>query len=377
MEESYNNALEKYYSLKNEYQAEKDKQVAKIRNERLLSVKEKRSMFSALKFKCINCKRPVGTNFSNTFDDKTEERHLRAICGDKQKPCNLLIDINVGYCELADKAIMSIEKMIDDVKVELIKAKNNMLFGYITEENALAKFEKFKTDINDLTASLELDTLFYVNNTLNKSRIEGMRNSQSIVYTQIDEHKKLIKSYAETNNTQFVKTAVTKYINELKPELEVLRNYKYANSRVEYDENVSENSFLIQDVNSLTNVENCYGDIGVVSYITEFTGIQPLKNKIAEEPKVPTDKNVKEPKEKKVKEPKEPKEKKVKEPKVPKEKNVKVGGSLDYETDDSDSDTDSSSDEETDVSDTESESSSSSDEETDGSDTEVESSDEE
>ena len=326
MEESYNDALEKYYSLKNEYQTEKDKQVVKIRNESLLSVKEKRSMFSALKFKCINCKRPVGTIFSNNFDDKTEERHLRAICGDRQKPCNLLIDINVGYCELANKSIINIEKMIDDVKVELIKAKNNMLFGYTTEEKALAKFETFKTDINDLTASLELDTLFYVNNTLNKSRIDGMRNSQSNVYTKIDEHKKLIKSYAESNNTQFVKTAVTKYIHELKPELEVLRNYKYSNSRVEYDENVSENSYLIQDVNSLTNIENCYGDIGVVSYITEFTGVQPAKPKVAEKPK---EKGVKEPKVPKVpkekvpKVPKVPKEKVVKEPKVPKEKKVK------------------------------------------------------
>ena len=132
MEESYNEDLEKYYSLKNEYQSEKDKQVTKIRNEGVVSVKEKRTMFSALKFKCINCKRPVGTIFSNNFDDKTEERHLRAICGDKQKPCNLLIDINVGYCELANNSIISIEKMINDVKIELIKAKNNMLFGYIT-----------------------------------------------------------------------------------------------------------------------------------------------------------------------------------------------------------------------------------------------------
>ena len=377
MEESYNDALEKYYSLKNEYQTEKNKQIAKIRNENVLSVKEKRSMFSALKFKCVNCKRPVGTIFSNNFDDKTEERHLRAICGDSQKPCNLLIDINVGYCELANKTIISIEKMIDDVKVELIKSKNNMLFGYITEEKALAKFELFKTDINELTASLELETLFYVNNTLNKNRIDGMRNSQSNVYTKIDEHKKLIKSYAESNNTQFVKTAVTNYIHELKPALDVLRNYKYSNSRVEYDEAVSEKSYLIQEVNSLINVENCYGDIGVVSYITEFTGVQPLKNKIAEEPKVPKEKKVKEPKvpkEKVVKEPKVPKEKKVKEPKVPKEKKAKLGGNLDYETDDSDSESDSS-DEDTDNSDSESDSSS--DEETDGSDTESESSDEE
>jgi hypothetical protein len=371
MEESYNDALEKYYSLKSDYHNEKQGHIAGIRGEKGMSVKEKRAMFSALKFKCINCKRPVGTIFSNTYDDQTEERHLRAICGDKHKPCNLLIDINVGYCEL--ESITMVEKMIDDVKIKIIKTKNDMLFGYITEENALAKFEVFKTEINELTSILELNTLFYVNNTLNKSRLDGMLKYQADVYVMIDEFKKLIKNYTESANTQFVKTAVTRYIHELKPLLKVLREQKYSNSRVEYDEKVNENSYLIQEVNSLINIETCYGDIGVVSYVTKFTGVQPNidtepkfpkepevpkekqvkepKEKKVKEPKVPKEKKVKEPKvpkvpkEKKVKEPKVPKEKKVKEPKVPKEKKVKepkvlkekkakqLGGNLDYETD--------------------------------------------
>ena len=76
--------------------------------------------------RCVNCKRPVGSLFSNTYDEKDFTRVLKAICGDLQNPCPLNIVINTGYFELIPNSIETDEKDIEKAKVSVIKDKNNL-----------------------------------------------------------------------------------------------------------------------------------------------------------------------------------------------------------------------------------------------------------
>jgi hypothetical protein len=88
-----------------------------------------------IKPKCVNCKRPVGSIFSTKVDD--DGRHLIAICGDRTAPCLFNININLGLVENIRDNLNSDEDSLSQNKREIIIDKNDMLFGYITEEEDL------------------------------------------------------------------------------------------------------------------------------------------------------------------------------------------------------------------------------------------------
>ena len=97
MSREFKDALNTYYSLKNQYENNFNKDKNKIKNTPGLSWREKRLEFQKLKKKCINCKRPVGTKFQTITEENLDERHLIAVCGDRANPCPLNIDLNIGY----------------------------------------------------------------------------------------------------------------------------------------------------------------------------------------------------------------------------------------------------------------------------------------
>jgi hypothetical protein len=254
-QEEINSAVNKYYALKMKYESGIDSLKKKITGE----LKEKRNAFIRLKIKCVNCGRPVKSIFQTIYNEKTGSRSLIAKCGDVVSPCGLKININVGYCEMLPDSIILYENMLSKIKNDIIKEKNNALFGYITNEEAISNFKKMKDDISEFTETLETYYYLYLNT---KPKKEYVDNLQYKVYELINTIKKQVKS----NNPE---NAVDIYLSELNPILMKLMKLKYHMNVVEFDEK-TEVYKLIQRVTTLSDFEQLYGAPKIISYNTDL-----------------------------------------------------------------------------------------------------------
>jgi len=255
MAESVENAISEFYKLKSKYETDILKKKKVIINDVTLSSQEKKNEFKKLKPKCINCKRPGGTLFSvKFFTGKDEYREFKSVCGVVADPCNLNITVQVGKYDLLPVVLEGIEKEIDDNKKSIIDDKNRLLFGLMTTETALQKFEGVKDYIANLTSLLEtyLDEYNSITDNLEKK----LELKESIVksYFYIDEIKESIKQFNQENNTQYVRDIVNIYINNLKPLLNKITDLKYKENTIHYNE--SDNTYnLIQNQYTIESLE--------------------------------------------------------------------------------------------------------------------------
>lgn len=272
-------ALNNYYRLKYNYESSLDKEKNTIIQNSNLSWKEKRSEFKNYKPKCINCKRAVGTLFTRTYDDKEYTRILKAMCGDLQNPCNLNITLNTGYIDTIRNIIKGDEKDREETKISIIKDKNNLLFGYITTEEALQNFDKFKKEISEISSSLETIQTLWMNISDNDEKEKLLKRNQEESYLIINNINTIIKQYDETNNHNFINDAVNIYINQLVPKLKTIRNLKYDVNFVEFVE--EENVYhLVQQKISIQNLEFDYSKPSIVHYDIGITNKNNTNEKI-------------------------------------------------------------------------------------------------
>ena len=251
---NFKEAINEYFKLKNKYQTAIQNDANKITRDKKLTKREKKTAFQSLKAKCINCQRPVGTLFSTKFDKEKDYRILSAFCGDIVNPCDLRIVINAGRgIESYLDIIMDVEKDIQKYKNNLIQDKNNLLFGYITTEEALANFEFLKKEISELTNSYSFHLSEFNDITDNKQEKEILNKNQETAYLLIDEIKETIAKFNENKEISFVNDSVEIYVNQLQPLLTKIRNSKYMSSRVELEDHIYhliQEKFTLQDIES-------------------------------------------------------------------------------------------------------------------------------
>jgi hypothetical protein len=244
-------ALDTYYRLKAKYDESIEKERHRIMKLPELSWKEKRTQYKKYKPKCVNCSRQVGTLFS-VKKDKEGDKIALALCGDREKPCPLNININLGdVINLSDDVEMD-QKEISEYKKEIIIDKNNLLFGYINSSEAVEKFDRIKESMTQLIRISEHYLQMYMGIVENPSRIEMKQKVQTEVYENIKNMKKMISEFDKTDNLQIINEIVGKYKEELIPRLKELMEYKYAYSNVEY---VDDKYHLIQKKYTIENLE--------------------------------------------------------------------------------------------------------------------------
>jgi hypothetical protein len=260
-------ALNEYFKLKFNYETQNMINKKKIMNNSTLSNKEKRSEYLKLKPKCINCKRPGGTKFNTIFlpDTDTGEgyRQHSAICGIISDPCNLNIKIQIGKVELLPIVLNSIQKLITDEKNIIIDDKNKLLFGYLTTEEALTRFEN--NSIGDITSTYELYLEEYNSIVDNDSKKQEINESITNSYIQIYQIKECIKKMNDTDNVQFAHDAVSIYNTTLIPLLNKIRELKYNENMVWHNDD-SNTCNLIQNRYSIKNLSYSSFDDKIVSY---------------------------------------------------------------------------------------------------------------
>ena len=229
-------ALNTYYSLKSEYEDNIDKLKKKIMGNKTLSWKEKHKEFQKLKPKCINCNRPVGTIFDIRFQKDVESRIAKAMCGDRTNPCALNIELNLGMVMNIEDELHDSETKIRGIRREIIKDKNDLLFGYVSAPDAIAKFDKIKEKMADANASYEIILNTYMSIVDNKPVKEKINKLLLDTYADIQSSHELVNKYEREQNVDFINDLVTMYITRLTPKLVQLRQLLYPYTAVEkYD----------------------------------------------------------------------------------------------------------------------------------------------
>ena len=250
-------SLNEYFKLKQKYESEIAANKKKIINNPTLSNREKRSEFMKLKPKCINCKRPGGSIFKVLFipeDSNLESyREYNATCGIISNPCNFKIKIRCGKTESITDILKNMEDEIKETKNVIIDDKNKLLFGYLTTDEALEKFDMSK-DWVSLYTSLYEDYLIKYNSIVdNEDKKRELEEAITNSYILINQIKECIKKSNETGNKSFISDAVQIYDTTLVPTLSTIRNLKYNETFVWHNE-YTNTCNLVQNKYSISNL---------------------------------------------------------------------------------------------------------------------------
>ena len=271
---SFNEALNNYYQFKTLYETSYNKEKRDIINNKKLSWNEKRSEFQKLKKKCINCKRPVGTIFSRNFNDDGYSGFttLSAVCGDRVKPCKLNINLKIDKVDSLENNIKILDDSIKENKNIIIQKKNELLFGYITDEKAIDTFEEYKNILNETYDLKNYFLEILINRTDNEEKKKELKALLTEYYLIIKNIGQDVKDANEDNNIQLIEDTIrNNYVDLLmnKPghigKLEKIRNLKYMYCNVEYDEDTNE-YHLIQKKNTIESLEEPFTS-EVISYV--------------------------------------------------------------------------------------------------------------
>ena len=263
---NYDDAINEYYDLKQQYKVSKDKEIQTFleKNEKL-SWREKRNLFKSLNYKCINCKRYVGSIFKTTVNVNTD-RQLIAKCGDKSNPCPLQIEIDLGITWSYIAALDVHKEQITDEKINIIKDKNNLLFGYISSKTAIAEFDKFKKELASNIEIYEDTNKSYLEITNNIEQKEKIVQLQQEIYIIINTIKVYIKQYESSNNPALINDAVKLYTEELIEKIKELNMLNFAYKAIEYD--VDSNTYtFVKKQYSVEQMEINLGESKVISFI--------------------------------------------------------------------------------------------------------------
>ena len=240
---SVEKAIDNFYKLKGRYDIKyNNSKLRIIRSDGSLSVKKE--AIKKIKTKCVNCKRDVGTRFT------TNDRHLRAICGDESNPCKLNIDIKLGISSKFTDIQDDIATDLNTAKIKIIETKLLLLFGLITEEQMTEGFTNLKTTYKTLidaenTVKKELSeqqlvlqsemmpgTAVAVEDEQKVQRKTLAKANEIALGGFISNFKSLIKEYEvdESADTKLAKMtdAIDLYLQNILPTLTIIRKLLYS-----------------------------------------------------------------------------------------------------------------------------------------------------
>lgn len=291
MDELLINSIDKYYSLKNQYQEDFNTLKKRILDKSNLSLKEKRMEYKNLKPKCINCKRPVGSLFQTIYNSKTLSKKLIAKCGDNKDPCPLNIEIELGETSYILELLKSEKNMLLNDENNIIKFKNNLIFGFVKPDDVIETFEKVKKNLDD-TNLLLINFKDEIYNLENKNNDE-IKVLEIKLLQDIEDNKKLLEDYNKTKNEKLINEIITNYVNNILPKINYLRNLKYAYNNVEFEDGYFK---LIQEKFIIENLENYSNDNSVITFVVGIKNKKTLEGsktkKVKRETKQKTKKNI-------------------------------------------------------------------------------------
>jgi hypothetical protein len=233
-EQSYVEALDYYFKIKNDYERKlreaKHKIYQKENNKKITKKK-----ILELNIPCIHCKRPVGTIFSNT------KYNLIAICGDKQNPCILNIEIFKGFMTNINYLLNLYKEDIDFLKDSIIKQKLDTLFDYINEAQTAQTFKKGLDAYNGDSVIYKEVLEKYNSLYENQYKMDLIADKNGQIFRLIEKSRGFLDEYKKTQNPEFLKMAIELNIKEIVPEIQNLRTLKNEVMEVNVETDKDEN----------------------------------------------------------------------------------------------------------------------------------------
>lgn len=272
-------ALNEYYKMKSNYEVNyHEKYIKPIIRSNGKSKREKRLEYQKLpKPECINCKRNVGSIFSIKKDPEEYSRIFSAICGDLSKPCPLNINFDYTFRNELNKELLNSDIDINTIKNSIIIDKNNIMFGYIEQNKAIARFNSNTTELKTFTegAGFIMDINIQLNDNPIKSDLIKS-NEHKLGNEFLIPFKDMIKTFDQNGDVEVLNKAMKFYVEEMVPLITTIRNLKYEVCYVDFIEQKDLNdieekgnlNFLIQKKNSLQNLEFAlYGSDDLKSFV--------------------------------------------------------------------------------------------------------------
>ena len=225
-ESDFQEGLTQYYILKEHYYKGLHKKQKKIKNDTTLSNTKRRELLDSLKNKCVNCKREVGTSFSET------NRIFKAVCGDAVNPCKLHIELQVGKKHHIDEIIDITEDIINDTKEDIIKLKMDLTYNYKTQEEIIDDFNVLKKRYIELQKKMESLIIIKSKKLDISSRKDSIDNYTNELYKLVNIVNDLIKTYEQENDPQKITEIVNIYNDNIRETIVNIRTNKYFVNRV-------------------------------------------------------------------------------------------------------------------------------------------------
>ena len=257
-------AVVNYYKLKNNYEMNfYDNYVKDIVTSNESKKGKKRSFQKLPKPKCINCMRNVGTLFSITVNKNLTNRLYKAQCGDISDPCPLDIQIEMPNIEEYSSILSNYN--VDNLKKEIIKAKNDLLFGYIKEDNAFKIFDDLSNKLKEETVAYDYFLEQYIELFDSVEQRKNLQTKQVQLGIVIQEYKNMMLESKKQNDTQLVNNAVEFYINTIIPLLNEIQSMKYPFNKVEMFDG---KYHLMQKKNTIEQTFVEYDNGKLISFVT-------------------------------------------------------------------------------------------------------------
>jgi hypothetical protein len=278
-EAEFVDALHRYFKLKSKYEegARNARMAAReAALKRGLGETRARKYAAALRPKCVNCKRQVGTIF------KMRENRLLAYCADVNAPCALRIEIFKGNYESSDAFAETTRDVLLETKEQIIQQKMNVLFNYASEEETVAKFKELIEDYNANSFLHKTDSDAREDKRFNAHKRELIKVKQSRIVELKRTMNMYMDEYAESDNRDSLHAAMDVYVREYLPEIHNLRMMKYSVMEMIIPDMQSGVRILNQSSASMRELEKLDGEIPRVLKFTvgQDTGpVAPLAEK--------------------------------------------------------------------------------------------------
>jgi hypothetical protein len=233
---NYKDALKIYFELKSKYE-KKLYELKKKAYEKGINKKMKKKLVNSVVAPCTKCKRDVGSIFK-----KVDNKYI-AICGDSKEPCGLDIKIYDGESEGSFMNVFSnIDKQFEDSKLKIITHKLDTVFNYIDENASTEVYKTFLENYNNVYE--EFNFLFdaYKELYFSEEKAEEINNKKNKIYEYLEDIKRILNDYKETNNEELLKDVAQLQIENILPELRNMRQLKYETKEmiIDYDKGISE-----------------------------------------------------------------------------------------------------------------------------------------
>ena len=236
----FKEAFNEYYKLKGRYDNQIEKEIAKIRSNQNFSNKEKQDKFKSIKFRCINCGKEGGTIFEQ------KGNFLSVKCGNAKNKCKLDIKLERADYSNLYKEIDFFDFKINKNKINIIKSKLDLLFGFSNEKETLNIFNKLKLELTEEVKLYKKYNDLFLEIAHNFSKDNEIQKLNTKLISSIQNFNNLLKEFQETGNISYLKEAIELYIYSISITANNIRNLTYTYNAVEKneDENIY---FLIQE----------------------------------------------------------------------------------------------------------------------------------